>query len=316
MSIRLSCLAALLLLVPGVVSCEGDGEELGQGSAATDLDWPELDPFTVTPTWEFLVGSAQDGSDQRSPAAVFQDFLKFSRADRHAYAEGRRAAEKAFGPYPEPAPGSSFSGAVSDDRRLWLQAIPVLVFLLGPLEAELQWSDSDLELAQLAAEFLASRPEGPRLAFRAGESAENHQQLMSFGNWFRDAVEQPAIYAHMIATVDDGPWTGLPRLGSELLETTSLKRVDDRITLSLHADLGGADVWTLQGIVDGELSWTLALSEVHPEADLQFLDELQPNAVGGYGWIVPMRFGPPGDREIASLYLSPEGDLLFYFLSW
>jgi hypothetical protein len=73
----------------------------------------------------------------------------------------------------------------------------------------------------------------------------------------------------------------------------------------------------MQCLRNGEPAWTRVVSGLPTGevVDVQFVD-VEPGPLGAYDWHIPFRVNWMYGREQAHLYLEPEGELLFYFLSW
>jgi len=218
------------------------------------------------------------------------------KAEREAAGDGR----------PE---GEPLGEKASEDLRLWMWQVPMVLDELRPLWDTLEWDAAQHRQALVAARFFGRRDEGRKPRFVEGKHAENQAQLEQLVAWFRVQAGQPESFALMLISDEDGPWPlDDAKAASKEAETATLDFEGGR-RLVLRHDGKGAGPWMLQLVEGKKALWTKALSRVPGDAELRFAGE--PQAVGERGWVLSLDSG-----KAHTLYLDAKGQPLFYCTAW
>lgn len=268
--------------------------------------YPSFEPFVAEPMFERF-GDPRT-ADLRKLLEQFEVVLR-----------AQKEADELEDEEPEPAPTPSawLEPVLPEEQRMLASLIPLVFLRLEPLWERATWSVEDVADARTAAEILGRFPEPPTAVFAAGKDAENHAALEGLVRWFRERVRKPEWYAAMLFTLDDGPFVGLPHETDELLPATATLALDERTTLALCRVEREREPWVLQARRGGKPLWTRVLSAA-PDESLSAASFLQDHAerVGPYGWQVTLLVTWAQGSQHAEVFLGPDGELSFYFLSW
>ncbi len=279
-------------------------------SAKTEpLAYPSFEPFLASRMFKMMVGD---------PAKLD---LRKTLADLKKISESMKAGKDAgesVSPKPSAnAPNAALTPPVEIEQRSLYTLLPAVMMRLEPLWQASAWSDEQLALALDAAELLPQFPDGPKLSFAKDKPKENRAELEKLVAWFRAQVARPERYAAMIATMDDGPFVGLPYETAEILPAASTKKLGEKLELHLCKVERPKEPWVLQAVTDGKLLWSRVISGA-PNESVRAV-EFRPSEampLASYGWKAFLAVDWAYGKEACYLYLDPQGRLLFYFLSW
>ncbi len=202
------------------------------------------------------------------------------------------------------------------EQSIAMVMLPMLFTYLEPLWEHDDWSALELELAQVAAEMIVLSGIDLRLTFKKGEAASNRAELERAVRWFQELALQPRGMAAMIMTFDDGPFCGklIDREPISAADAKAVTRLGDEIELRLLLDQSLREPYVLQAFRRGEHLWSRVVSGKGSVKEVEFIKE--PTHLGAYGWKVHLLVDWSQGREYGHLYIGPEGEFLFYYLSW
>jgi hypothetical protein len=233
--------------------------------------------------------------------------------------EAMKAADEAAKPYAPPESGVScrLGPEIPEDQRNVAPLVPLVMMKLAPLWSSASWSKEQVSDARAALGILNAIPDAPRATFAEGKDAENRAGLEQIVAWFRAKVARPEWYAAMIFTFDDGPFAGLPHEEALTGAPHSAQKLDETTELRLHRVERENEPWVLQAVRDGKPLWSRVVSGAPDESvtDASFLEDPVVR-VGSYGWKVQMSVTWSQGTELCEVFLDPQANLLFYFLSW
>lgn len=289
-------------------ACSAPGVLPGAAGPAR-LEYPTFE-FATSSRMFPLVGGALDRVDLAELAEQLDRVGAINE-------ESRDFAERLTGTRPREGPSAELRPGVEPGERLLYALVPIVMLKLEPLWHAPTWSGEQVELANDAAKIVGRIGGAPVLAFEPGDDAGNRAGLEQLVRWFRGSAARPETLAAMIFTLDDGPFVGLPYAAAPALPAVQRQRIDAHTELSLSQVEREGESWVLQGVRDGEPIWSRVVSglPIGEVAEVRLLG-VAPQELGAYGWHVPFRVDWKYGREQAHLYLDPEGELLFYFLSW
>lgn len=304
----MKCILLSILIAPAALMLEGCSSL--DDASCQEVVLPTLEPFVQSRMWPVFRALTETEEGDPYP----EDSLK-KVVEAFGLLHDIQERAKTIAGTPLPGRAAEFEH-VSEARRAWLQVVPFAMQRIEPLWGLSGWSEAQLAAARRIADFFCLQEGAPRLRFEPGGNEWNQRQLALLVEWFRAAVEDPAVYARMIVSIDDGPYRALPDKRASLVPDRSRIALDDNLELRLHVDSGSRTPWVLQAARDGEHAWSMVISEVPSDANLTFEGVEAPKRLGPYGWKVHMRFGYPRDIEAAILYLDASGELLFYYTTW
>lgn len=274
------------------------------------LAFPTFEPFKEARLFRMLgndptqIDLATQVGEARKVAGIMTD----SREVAEKYAEQKPPAEA----------GALLQPELGDDLHAHYVLVPVAMMKLEPLWKLATWTKAQCELATSVHAFLAPLAGVPSCTFVEAAPAENQRQLESIVRWFHAQIAKPELYAAMLMTVDDGPFAGLPYETREILAAQSSVVLDEASKLELHLCREDRlpEPWVLQLVKDGALVWSRALSGT-PRGGIAEA-ELIPESRrwDNYGYKAFMKVNWAYGKERCYLYLGPNGELRFYFLTW
>lgn len=278
--------------------------------APQPIEFPTFGPFQEARMFK-LFAKDVDKVDLAKAAAQqkqIADIQKESREVAEKYGE-QRSRETA---------GALLLPELENAARAQYSLVPVAMMQIEPLWKVEKWTTEHLARAASPLEYLGSIAGAPQLALKEGKDTENHVQLEKLVRWFDDQIAKPELYASMIITMDDGPFVGLPYAKTGVLEARSTAVLDEKTAMELHLckDESLPEPWILQVVKAGKPLWTRVFSGsprgTISEAELSKSTKHWPR----YGWKAFLKIRWSYGSEMAYLYLSPKGELCFYFLTW
>jgi len=274
-----------------------------------ELRYPTFEPFVASRMFGVMIGDPAkfDLKEAREQLA------KIAEANKTA----KDAGEKFARPKHPDAPSAELVPAAPEEARFAYSLLPAVMMRIQPLWETREWSEEQVALATEAAACLAIEPSAPKVAFAKGKPAENRAGLEKLVRWFHGLVARPELYAAMIATMDDGPFMGLPYEAAQPLPAAQTKTLDEQTELRLCKVERPREPWVLQCVREGKLAWSRVISAAPDESvvELGFRDS-KPMPLGTYGWKVFLQAKWSYGSEACYLYLGPDAKLLFYYLSW
>jgi hypothetical protein len=187
---------------------------------------------------------------------------------------------------------------------------PMLVAGLRPVWSKDSWDDEERALVRETLDFLHETLGAPRVEIGQDQRA-NRAGLQRFASWFQAEVKKPAVLSAMIYTLDYGPFRGLddPAAGTPLVNPQA-RRFGDGFELRVGAAQGRP---VLRCARAGKELWSRVLSvEGAPvPVEVTLLDR-EPDRLGEFGWKLHLLC----EGEYCHVYVDPQGELLFFFVSW
>ena len=215
-----------------------------------------------------------------------------------------------------PGPSAWLPSPRTVEEKLWWWEVPEVVDRLRPLAHKARWTPDDLAQAQAGASFLALHLEQPRFEFASLGGSANQEEIERVVDWLNRQVEDPVRLGSMIMTFDDGPLVGLDHDSKGILPSSSRLRLSDELELSLAEVEDLKEPWVLQCTENGKLLWSKKISD-SPQCSIERVRfSGRPPYLNELGWRVPMVAKWAYGEESMDLFLRPDGEFLFYFLSW
>lgn len=269
-----------------------------------------LTPFRASRMWRTLYETTDLGGITAEDAMGIPAKLRaVIEAREGARQSSGRVGERVADPAPEQT--SSFLFPLPIDERVWHQSVPFLLWMVAPLSRKQEWTIEDCALVQAVSDVLGGAHGAPRLGLAAGHGQEQQAYLASLARWYWQYVDDVQHYAHMICTVDEGPWRPVERDDPFLLEARTAQSIGESLILRLSHVQEEQPTWVLQVAVNGELQWSVGLVAIPEGQEVAFRADQPATDLGPYGFKVHLYCG-----EYVHLYLDRRGKPLFYFTAW
>jgi hypothetical protein len=268
--------------------------------------FPGLEPFRQSPYWKKLADHLRRSGLTEDAVVSLNQELTVIRMNQGL---AERAGEDID--YRQAPPEQVLGAKVSEDRRLWLWQIPLVLDRIEPLWTTAEWDAEQFGEARSAVRFFSEQEGPPRIELVEGRQADNHQQLERLMAWYRAEVARPESYALMLITDERGPWRPVDASAPSSLKVLGERAFDAERRLALRRDEKAGGPWLVQLLTGKKPAWTRALPQTHAESALSFDGE--PRALGELGWMVRLK---TGEGKPVALYLDGKAQPLFYFTSW
>jgi len=214
-------------------------------------------------------------------------------------------------------PSAELLPKLPEAERPFYSLLPIVMMKLAPLWDAKSWTDEQVALATQGSQLIGKVTGAPPVEFKKGSDASNRANLEKLVRWFHATAAKPECLAAMIFTMDDGPYVGFPYEAAAPFPTTLTETLDEHAELRLSKIEREGESWVMQCVRDGKPIWSRVISGL-PDgsvADVGFA-KTAPAKLGTHGWHVYFWVDWPMGKEQAHMYLGPDCNLLFYYLSW
>lgn len=324
MLIRIITLASILLTSPAAPLARATQDSRPATPPASQPAIADPRPLEFPPPSPFGLGRGKTEEDLRELVAMWPKLLEQS-AENARMREGM--AERIFAKHPElkrqkpaesrPARPETKLPDTPLHETMWFTHLAEVVEYARPLWRSKTWNATELAKAELIDSFLRLMDGAPRLECRAGEVEANIRKVDALVRWYWACIDKPETFAKMIFSMDMGPYVGVPLEANVAgLERVAERELGESMTLELCRRADDAEPFVFRLWHDDKVVWARVVSD-SPKCTVREAELTgDPSDGGVYGWFVPFAVKWSGGHERASLYLGPNGEFRFYFMSW
>jgi len=301
-----------LVLIALLVSCQSDRARENE-----ELDFPTFEPFLVL---DSLGGAHDELEDPRFRLELLRellsDWIEMGMLGDEGFVapEGLKTVEQSS-ENERGKPDAYLRPLVPPLTAIWLQWMPWCLNSVEPLGDKLEWSEEEVELAQLVAEYWTWNELGVDVEFEFGRHTQNRESLGELVGSFRSLCEERRYLATMMGMFCFGPYEGLIIEPLESQEPVDRIRLSEEVEVRLFELPDGVEPFVLQGYVDGEVRWSRVISDApHESISGVAFSERPPESSGPYGWDLELDLISNDRFRKAWVLIDRAGEFLFFLV--